>query len=67
MVVEQHPITTALLNICFMGTLYVNQNILRGLEYIYIYIKRADFMQETMMFCYVVLPLEKEVNTHKLR
>ena len=38
MVVEQHPITIALLNICFMGTLFVNQNILRGLEYIYIYI-----------------------------
>ena len=39
MVVEQHPITIALLNICFMGTLFVNQNILRVLEYIYIYIK----------------------------
>ena len=38
MVVEQHPITIALLNICFLGTLFVNQNILRGLEYIYIYI-----------------------------
>ena len=63
MVVEQHPMTIALLNICFMGTLFVNQNILRGFEYIYIFIYL--FIFKRMMFCYVVLPLRKEVNTRK--